>query len=57
MFLLKKLIKLLLMIIKCDKKTEAIDLIETNVYGTSKDLASKKEEIKSNNIIKRYKND
>ena len=33
------------------------DLIETYSYGTSKDLVSEKEEVKCNNIIKRYKND
>ena len=36
---------------------QSIDLIETYAYGTSKDLVSEKEEIKCNNIIKRYKND
>ena len=36
---------------------QSIDLIETYAYGTSKDLVSEKEEIKFNNIIKRYKND
>ena len=35
---------------------QSIDSIETYVYGTSKDLACKKEEIKCNNIIKQYKN-
>ena len=39
-----------------DKRMESIDSIETYGYGTSKDLVSDKEEIKSNNIIKRYKN-
>ena len=34
---------------------QTIDSIETYAYGTSKDLVSKKEEIKCNNIIKRYK--
>ena len=34
---------------------QSIDLIETYAYGTSKDLVSKKEEIKCNNIIKLYK--
>ena len=34
---------------------QSIDLIETYAYVTSKDLVSKKEEIKCNNIIKRYK--
>ena len=33
------------------------DSIETYSYETSKDLVSKKEEIKCHNIIKRYKND
>ena len=36
---------------------QSIDLIETYAYGTSKDLFTEKEEIKCNNIIKRYKND
>ena len=36
---------------------QSIDLIETYAYGTSKDLVTEKEEIKCNNIIKRYKND
>ena len=34
---------------------QSIDLIETYAYVTSKDLVSKKEEIKCNNIITRYK--
>ena len=34
---------------------QSIDSIETYVYGKSKDLVSEKEEIKCNNIIKRYK--
>ena len=33
---------------------QSIDFIETYAYGTSKDLGSQKEKIKSNNIIKRY---
>ena len=33
----------------------SIDLIETYGYGTSIDLVNEKEEIKYNNIIKRYK--
>ena len=37
-----------------DKRMQSIDLIETYPYGTSKDLVSDKEEIKCNNIIKRY---
>ena len=32
---------------------QSIDLIEIYAYGKSKDLASKKEEIKCNSIIKR----
>ena len=36
---------------------QSIDLIETYVYGTSKDLVSEKEEIECNNIIKQYKSD
>ena len=36
---------------------QPIDSIETYACGTSKDLASKKEEIKCNNIIKQYEND
>ena len=35
---------------------QSFDSIETYAYGTSKDLVSDKEEIKCNNIIKRYKN-
>ena len=38
-----------------DKRMQSMGLIETYAYGTSKDLVSKKEEIKCNNIIKRYK--
>ena len=34
---------------------QSIDLIQTYAYGTSKDLVNEKEEIKSSNIIKRYK--
>ena len=36
---------------------QSIDSIETNVYETSNNLVSNKEEIKCNNIIKQYKND
>ena len=36
---------------------QTIDLIEIYEYGTSKVLVTEKEEIKCNNIIKRYKND
>ena len=35
---------------------QSTDLIETYAYGTSKDLVNEKQEIKCNNIIKRYKN-
>ena len=34
---------------------QLINSIETYVYGMSKDLGSKKEEIKYNNVIKQYK--
>ena len=33
---------------------QSIDSIETHVYGTIKDLISRKEEIKCGNIIKEY---
>ena len=36
---------------------QSIDLIETFTYGTSKDLVSEKEEIKSKNLIKQNKID
>ena len=36
---------------------QQIDSIETYEYGRSKDQVSEKEDIKCNNIIKRYKND
>ena len=36
---------------------QSIDSLETYAYETSKDLVSKKEEIKFNNIIKQHKND
>ena len=38
-----------------DKRMQSIDLMETYAYGTRKDLVNEKEEIKCNNIIKRYK--
>ena len=38
-----------------DKRIQSIDSIESYAYGTRKDLVSQKEEIKCNNIIKRYK--
>ena len=34
---------------------QSIDSIETYGFGMNKDLVSKKEEIKCNNIIKQYK--
>ena len=34
---------------------QSIDSIETYAHGTSRDLVSEKEEIKCNNITKRYK--
>ena len=34
---------------------QSFDSIETYTYGMNKDLVSEKEEIKCNNIIKRYK--
>ena len=37
------------------KKMKSIDSVEIYVYGTNKDVVSEKEEIKCNNIIKRYK--
>ena len=39
-----------------DKRIKSIDSIETCVYGTSKDLVCKKEEIKCNNMIKQNRN-
>ena len=35
---------------------QSIDWTKTYTYGTRQDLESEKEEIKCNNIIKRYKN-
>ena len=35
---------------------QSVDSIETYAYGINKDLVCKKGEIKSNNIIKQYKN-
>ena len=34
---------------------QSIDSVETDAYGTSKDLISEKEEIKCNNMTNRYK--
>ena len=36
---------------------QSINSIEINSYGMSKDLISKKEDIKCTNIIKQYEND
>ena len=36
-----------------DQRMQSINSIETNAYGTRKDLASEKEETKCYNIIKR----
>ena len=36
---------------------QSTDTIETDAYGTRKDLVGETEEIKCNNIIKHYKND
>ena len=38
-----------------DERIQSINSIETNACGTTKDLVCKKEEIKYNNKIKRYK--
>ena len=40
-----------------NKRMQSIDLIEKYTYGRIKDLVNEKEDIKYNNIIKRYKND
>ena len=40
-----------------NERTLSIDLIETYVYGTSKDLVNEEEEIKSKNIIKQHRMD
>ena len=37
-----------------DKRMQSIDPIEAYAYGTSKETVSDKEEIKYNNIIKRF---
>ena len=38
------------------KRIQSIDSIETYAYEMNKNIVCKKEEIKSNNIIKQYKN-
>ena len=50
MFILKRLI-----ISNNGKRMQSIDSVEKYPYETRKDLVSEKEEIKCNNIIKRYK--
>ena len=40
-----------------NERTQSIDLIETYVSGTSKDLVNEEEEIKSKNIIKQHRMD
>ena len=40
-----------------DKRMQSIDLIEGYAYEVSKDLVNKQEEIKCNNIIKKFEND
>ena len=54
MFLLKK--SKIALSSNGDKRRQSIDLLETYVYETIKDLVSEKE-IKCSNIIKGYKND
>ena len=55
MFLLKKLTRVSVLSSNDDKAMQSIDLIETYVYGTSKDLVIEKEEIKCSSIIKHTK--
>ena len=40
-----------------DKRVQSIDSVKTYAYGMSKDLVSKKEDVKCYNIIKKKKND
>ena len=40
-----------------EKRIQSIDSIETYAYGANNDPVIEKNEIKCNNIIKRYKND
>ena len=54
MFLLKKLIKCMQNNSNDHKRMQSFDSVGTYTYGTSKDLVSEKEEIKCNNIMKRY---
>ena len=48
-------IKNIALISNDDKRMEPINLRETYAYGTNKDLVSKKEGIKCNNLIIQYK--
>ena len=41
--------------VSTEEVNQSIDSIETYAYGTRKDLESKKEQIKCNNIVKLYK--
>ena len=38
-----------------DKRIQSIDSVETYAFGTSKDIVCQKEEIKCNNIIRKYR--
>ena len=38
-----------------NKTVKSIDSVETQAYGTSKDLVYEREKIKRNNIMKQYK--
>ena len=40
-----------------DKRMRSTDSTQTYAYATSKDVVTEKEEIKYDNIIKRYEND
>ena len=52
----EKIIKIAL-ISNNDKRMQSIDSIKRYEYGTSKVLVSQKEEMKCNNIFKKYKSD
>ena len=39
-----------------DKRMQSVDLVETYVYETSKNLICKKEKLKRNDTIKQYEN-
>ena len=38
-----------------DKRIQSIDSVETYAFGTSKDIVCQKEELKCNNIIRKYR--